>query len=555
MTGGPPGYVSPLPDGRDSFWQLVHSELTKIRSVRGWLISLVVAVALTLGISFLGASGAHSVINGRSGHSYVPVGPGGEAVTDTFYFVHQPLAGDGTITARVTALVGASSPVGARCTPPPAAARRRARSKARRPAKCQVLRTSEGQPAGTPSPDALQPWTKAGLIVTASTKQGSAYAAVMVTPAHGLRMQWDYTNDVAGMPGTVSERSPRWLRLTRAGDTVTGYDSTDGRHWTQISSVVVPGLPATVQVGLFVTSPQITVLKTFIGGSTAPTSPSIATATFDQVKLEQSGSTGAWQGLLVGAGSENASESGGGGYVQSAGTFTVSGSGDIAPAVGGPSAQGVGLEQSLIGGFAGLIVVIVLGTLFVTDEYRRGLIRTTLSASPRRGPVLAAKAIVIGGVSFVVGLVAFTVAITVGGSMLRANGNYVYPVRGLTEIRMVVGLSLMLAAGAVLALGMGTVLRRGAGVIAALVALFVLPEFLSTSAILPAGAAEWLLRVTPAAGFAIQQSIPQYAQVASFYTPAFGYYPLLPWAGLLVLGGYATVALGLATFVLRRRDA
>ena len=34
----------------------------------------------------------------------VPLGPGGEAVTDSFYFVHRPLAGDGSITVRVTSL-------------------------------------------------------------------------------------------------------------------------------------------------------------------------------------------------------------------------------------------------------------------------------------------------------------------------------------------------------------------------------------------------------------------------------------------------------------------
>jgi hypothetical protein len=41
-------------------------------------------------------------------------------------------------------------------------------------------------------------------------------------------MQDDYIHDVAGLSGTVSPSAPRWLRLTRAGDTVTGYDSLDG---------------------------------------------------------------------------------------------------------------------------------------------------------------------------------------------------------------------------------------------------------------------------------------------------------------------------------------
>ena len=53
----------------------------------------------------------------------------------------------------------------------------------------------------------LQPWAKAGLIVKASTTQGSAYAAIMVTGGHGVRMQYDYTHDVAG-PTAASASAP-----------------------------------------------------------------------------------------------------------------------------------------------------------------------------------------------------------------------------------------------------------------------------------------------------------------------------------------------------------
>jgi hypothetical protein len=73
-------------------------------------------------------------------------------------------------------------------------------------------------------------------------------------------------------------------------------------------------------------------------------------------------------------------------------------------------------------------------------------------------------------------------------------------------------------------------------------------------AALPPGPADWLLRVTPAAAFAIQQSTPQYAQVSSAYTPFSGYYPLAPWAGFAVLCGYAALAMALAIFLLRQRD-
>ena len=87
------------------------------------------------------------------------------------------------------------------------------------------------------------PWAKAGIIIKASTRPGSAYAAMMVTGGHGVRMQYDYTGDMPGLAGAVSAASPRWLRLTRSGDTITGYDSANGTHWTKVGTVTLAGLP------------------------------------------------------------------------------------------------------------------------------------------------------------------------------------------------------------------------------------------------------------------------------------------------------------------------
>ena len=72
-----------------------------------------------------------------------------------------------------------------------------------------------------------------------------------------------------------------------------------------------------------------------------------------------------------------------------------------------------------MGTFAGLIAVIVVATIFITAEYRRGLIRITLAASPRRGRVLAAKAIVIGSVTFVAGLAAAAAAVIFGAQLAQ----------------------------------------------------------------------------------------------------------------------------------------
>jgi ABC-type transport system involved in multi-copper enzyme maturation permease subunit len=522
----------------------VFAEWTKLRSVRGWKFTIFLALALTVALAVTIVSGrSQGSINGVVGHPYVPAGPGGEPVTDTFFFVQQPLTGNGTITARVTSLVAPTLGKTV-CTKSPGRLH------------CTAARVAGG-PGGV-----LPPWAKAGLIVKASDTEGSGYAAVMVTPAHGVRMQWNYVNDVAGDPGAVSAKSPRWLRLTRSGDTITGYDSTDGRNWRDIDTVTLAGLAATVDIGLFVTSPQfVTVIRSGVGGGSAGGSvgafPTLAQATMDFVNVDHTGTAGAWHGIQIGDDGFIAYPSVGGGYhLSPAGTFTISGSGDIAPsAIGGPGGSGQPLDITLVGGFLGLLVLIMLGTVFITDEYRRGLIRTTLAASPRRGRVLAAKAVVVGAVSFVVGAVAATVCVIVGGSLLRSNGNLVYTVSPFTEVRMIVGAGAVLAVGAVMAVALGTVLRHGAGVIVGLLALFVLPEFLSVAAVLPAGPGEWLLRLTPAAGFSVEQSLQAFSQVSAPYWPQYGYYPLPQWGGFLVLCAYAAVALALASYLLGRRDA
>ncbi len=77
-----------------------------------------------------------------------------------------------------------------------------------------------------------------------------------VTGSHGARMQYDYTNDIAGLPGGASAAFPRWLRLVRSGDTLTGYDSADGSHWALVGTARLPGLAAAAQAGMFVASPD-----------------------------------------------------------------------------------------------------------------------------------------------------------------------------------------------------------------------------------------------------------------------------------------------------------
>ncbi len=249
-TGAAPGRRPP--PRQDSFAETLRAEWTKFRTVRGWVIGITVAALVTVLVGLLSASGSMSScsINGKPCHILHPVGPGGEAVTDTFYFVHRPLPAHGSITARVTSLTGELP-------------------------TATGGRVQAGQGPGSGLHPGLEPWSKGGLIIKASTTQGSAYAAIMVTGGHGVRMQYDYTQDIAGPPGRPTAASPRWLRLTRAGDTITGYASADGTHWTQVGTATLPGLPATVQAGMFATSPpyNVTTAQGLLGmsGTGGPT--------------------------------------------------------------------------------------------------------------------------------------------------------------------------------------------------------------------------------------------------------------------------------------------
>ena len=538
------GTVTPYrPDrhaGRDGFGQLLRADWTKFRTVRGWVIGTVVAVLVTAGLGLFAAGASSSSCQSTSGSSggpartgqgcqtgILPVGPGGYAVSDSFYFVRQPLAGNGSITVRITSLTGLLPPANPNAAVGPNA----------------PIDTRPG----------LVPWAKAGIIIKESTQPGSAYAAMMVTADHGVRMQDDYTNDTAGQPGAVSPASPRWLRLTRSGDTITGYDSADGTHWTQVGTVRLAGLPSTVQAGLFAASPAYQAIsENFGGGENGIVAPSQDTAVFDHLSRSGAWLGGTWTGDYIGA----AGGSGIGGYHQASGRFAVTGSGDIAPVATGQAGDvGTTITNHLVGTFAGLIAVIVVATIFITAEYRRGLIRITLAASPRRGRVLAAKAIVVGSVTFVAGLAAAAAAVIFGAQLARVRGSYVYPVPWPTELRIIVGTGLLIALAAVLALALGTVLRRSAAAVTLVIVAIVLPYILGVASALPVSASDWLLRITPAAAFAIQQAAPQYPQVTALYSPSSGYFPLAPWVGLAVLCAYAALALGLAVVLLRRRDA
>jgi hypothetical protein len=179
-------------------------------------------------------------------------------------------------------------------------------------------------------------------------------------------MQWNHTGDSAGLAGHVSPATPRWLRLTRAGDVITGYDSADGARWTAIGTVTLAGLAPTVPAGLFATSPgYVQQSSQQLAGGSGSGAPTEATAAFDHATVRGSQPGSSWAGTPVNGGENSISYPAGttGGYRFGNGTFTLTGSGDIAPGVTGAESA----DDLLAGTFIGLIALIVV--LGVTCGY------------------------------------------------------------------------------------------------------------------------------------------------------------------------------------------
>jgi hypothetical protein len=356
-----------------------------------------------------------------------------------------------------------------------------------------------------------------------------------MTGGHGVRFQYDYTHDVAGGAGGVSAQSPRWLRLTRSADTITGTESVDGRQWHTVGAATLDGLPDTVQVGLFATSPgDLTLRRIALGGTIEEVRFAQAVGVFDNVTVE-GGAVGGWHSEPVGEMNHtdwekyhNAS-----GAVQKDGVITVSGTGDIGP-LSEESERLV--ENSLLGMTIALVILLIIAARYGA--------RTAREAALRR--MIAARAAVVGAATFVTGLAAVGIVLPVGTAVLQSNGSPVRPLPVLTSLQVVGGLAVVLALCAVFAYGLGVWLRRGWAAILIGLTLIALPYAVTTLPLLPDPVSEWLLRLTPAAGFAVQQTMAEYPQVTAHYAPSAGYFPLPGWAGLALLCAYTAVAMRIA---------
>lgn len=194
---------------------------------------------------------------------------------------------------------------------------------------------------------------------------------------------------------------------------------------------------------------------------------------------------------------------------------------------------GIDLFSLVIGGF---------GVLLVTGEYRSGLIRATLTAVPRRLPVLAAKAVVLVAATTPVMLAVCFASFLVSQAFVDAGDRVTL---GDPEVlRATFGAAAAPVALSLLGLGLGAVLRHTAGAITAYVAaILVVPLLLP--AVVPDSAEE-----------AVMPYVPTYAAVAMYDAGGNAPYDQLsPAVSALVVAGWVVLLLAAGTAVLHRRDA
>ncbi|WP_406429359.1 hypothetical protein [Streptomyces sp. NBC_01589] len=80
------------------------------------------------------------------------------------------------------------------------------------------------------------------------------------------------------------------------------------------------------------------------------------------------------------------------------------------------------MTLSLTGIHLGQTVVAILAVLMISGEYSTGMMRTTLTATPRRSTVLAAKAVVLTGVVLVAGTLTVLGCVLAARLILPGNG-------------------------------------------------------------------------------------------------------------------------------------
>ena len=206
-------------------------------------------------------------------------------------------------------------------------------------------------------------------------------------------------------------------------------------------------------------------------------------------------------------------------------------------------------KVSLTGIDLGQAVVAIVAVTAVSGEYSTGMIHLTLTATPRRWLVLAAKAATVSTVTIAAGAVAVLASVLAGGLLLARHG--IDPAHGYqaltlgnsSMLRAAAGSVLYLGLIALLSLGIAAAVRDSAAAIGIVLALLFLFPIIASVVTSP-GWDRHLDQISPmTAGLYIQATTNLRAL------------PLTPWQGLGVLAAWAAGAVLAGGLLLRLRDA
>jgi regulation of enolase protein 1 (concanavalin A-like superfamily) len=120
-------------------------------------------------------------------------------------------------------------------------------------------------------------WTKAGVMIRESLDANARHGAMLVSRSKGKAFQRRVSTGGASSStsGGGGGTAPAWVRLVRAGNTLTASTSLDGTNWTTVGSDTI-AMTETVYVGLALTNHD---------------DGALATATFDNVSFPDGGVT------------------------------------------------------------------------------------------------------------------------------------------------------------------------------------------------------------------------------------------------------------------------
>jgi ABC-2 type transport system permease protein len=187
----------------------------------------------------------------------------------------------------------------------------------------------------------------------------------------------------------------------------------------------------------------------------------------------------------------------------------------------------------------GQLAVAVLGVLLISAEYSTGMIRATVLAAPRRTPVLAAKAVVLAGIMFVLAEVIAWICFFVGSAIVHKHVTITLGTP--SAVREILGFGLVMAMEGLIALAIGALLRHTAGAITVALGLnLVVPILIG---LIPGSVGKHIMYAMPQP--AGQLIMERTRNVGTPYTQ---------WTGFGIVAVWTLVLLAAAFWSIKKRD-